>query len=137
MVLVTGCALAAWAWSVYRNRPEERLQQAMAALERDNPRAHLLYFRHENDVSVEVRPADHLSIDTARSVAKADMIRYLRLKAGNRDGLLGEIEMSTEARDVLEQAFDEAKVLFAFEVRCRRRDRATTPHQGGQFQVWP
>jgi hypothetical protein len=120
MVLVTACALAAWWWTLVRYGTERRLQAALIAIWRENPRANILVHRSDEDCQVFVRNVDQLSATTAKLIARAEFIRRIRLRASSDDGMLRTIRVDPNTGDALREGY--GKVFDgSFEISCERR----------------
>ncbi len=78
MVLVTTACLAAWTWTLFQMRPEERLQTALLAISRDNPHADMTVFRGEGRVVVTIHGAKRISLGAAQAVSRARLICYIK-----------------------------------------------------------
>jgi hypothetical protein len=138
MVLVGMCALAAWWWAKYIDRPEVRLELAIAAIWRENPNARIEFLRYDEDYLIVVMDLRRMSAETARLVARADSIRCISLSPAieAKDHLrsFAGIDLRPEASARLAKGFHTA--VNPSSVTCSRPYRVVA-HSGAQVELWP
>jgi len=135
MLLVAMAALAAWTGSYYWQRAEKDLNAAIAAIWRDNPRARILLHRRGDDCQIVARNIERVSPTAASWIARASLIRRIRLRAGSNDGLLGSIETDPDTVAILCGAFGKVSD-GSFEVTCERPLIAWDPRKDDDFGEW-